>query len=58
MDIFRIGVKFVVGGGKDFFGEGVGYYLVGLFRIKFGRGERILFMSCSDKMVRWNVLGC
>lgn len=57
-DIFRTGAKPVAGGGEDPLGEGAGYHSVGLFRIKPGRGERTLSMSCSDKMARWNVLGC
>lgn len=57
-DIFRTGAKPVAGGGEDPLGEGAGYHSVGLFRIKPGRGERTLSMSCSDKMARWSVLGC
>lgn len=57
-DIFRTGAKPVAGGGEDPLGEGAGYHSVGLFRIKPGRGERTLSMSCSDKMARWNVLRC
>lgn len=31
---------------------------VGLLRIKPGRGAQTASMSCSDKLARWNVLGC
>ena len=54
----RTGAKPVSGGGKDPLKEGSGYHSVGLFRIKPGRGERTLSMSCSDKLARGNVLGC
>ena len=57
-DIFRTGAKPVSGGGEDPLEEGSSYHSVSLFRIKPGRGERTLSMSCSDKMARWNVLGC
>jgi hypothetical protein len=57
-DIYRTGAKPVAGGGEDPHGEGAGYHSVGLFRIKPGRGERTLSMSCSDKMAKWSVLGC
>ncbi|XP_048728117.2 tRNA-specific adenosine deaminase 1-like [Ostrea edulis] len=57
-DIFRTGAKPVAGGGEDPLGKGAEYHSVGLFRIKPGRGERTLSMSCSDKMAKWSVLGC
>ncbi|XP_078337299.1 tRNA-specific adenosine deaminase 1-like isoform X1 [Crassostrea virginica] len=57
-DIFRTGAKPVSGGGEDPLEEGSSYHSVSLFRIKPGRGERTLSMSCSDKVARWNVLGC
>ncbi|XP_067650751.1 tRNA-specific adenosine deaminase 1-like [Haliotis asinina] len=56
-DIFRTGAKCVPGGAQDPLGSGSDYHIVGLLRIKPGRGERTISMSCSDKMARWNILG-
>ena len=58
VDIFRTGAKCVEGGDQDPLGEGAEYHTLGAFRTKPGRGERTLSMSCSDKMARWNVVGC
>ncbi|XP_076448728.1 tRNA-specific adenosine deaminase 1-like isoform X2 [Babylonia areolata] len=57
-DIYRTGAKCVPGGDQDPHDAGIHYHTVGALRIKPGRGERTLSMSCSDKMARWNVLGC
>ena len=57
-DIYRTGAKCVPGGDQDPYEQGVHYHTVGALRIKPGRGERTISMSCSDKMARWNVLGC
>ncbi|XP_029464100.1 tRNA-specific adenosine deaminase 1 isoform X2 [Rhinatrema bivittatum] len=57
VDICRTGAKCVPGEGQDAASPGVGYHSVGLLRVKPGRGDRTLSMSCSDKMARWNVLG-
>ena len=57
-DIHRTGAKCVPGGAQDPQEAGVHYHTLGALRIKPGRGERTLSMSCSDKMARWNVLGC
>ena len=57
-DIHRTGAKCVPGGAQDPQKAGVHYHTLGVLRIKPGRGERTLSMSCSDKMARWNVLGC
>ena len=57
-DIHRTGAKCVPGGVQDLQEAGVHYHTLGALRIKPGRGERTLSMSCSDKMARWNVLGC
>lgn len=57
-DIYRTGAKCVPEGIQDPLREGEGYHSVGAFRTKPGRGERTLSMACSDKLARWNVLGC
>lgn len=57
-DINRTGAKCVAEGEQDEKGGGSKYHVIGVFRTKPGRGERTLSMSCSDKLARWNVLGC
>lgn len=56
-DIHRTGAKCVPGGPADPLREGVGYHTTGLLRVKPGRGEPTLSLSCSDKLARWGVLG-
>ncbi|XP_038662334.1 tRNA-specific adenosine deaminase 1 isoform X2 [Scyliorhinus canicula] len=57
-DIHRTGAKCVPGGLQDPHKPGVNYHCVESLRVKPGRGDRTLSMSCSDKLARWNILGC
>lgn len=56
-DIHRTGAKCVPGGPADLLHAGVGYHSTGVLRVKPGRGEPTLSLSCSDKLARWAVLG-
>ncbi|XP_041795510.1 tRNA-specific adenosine deaminase 1 isoform X2 [Chelmon rostratus] len=56
-DIHRTGAKCVPGGPADPLQPGVGYHSTGVLRVKPGRGEPTLSLSCSDKLARWAVLG-
>lgn len=58
MDTHRTGAKCVQGGHQDLRQPGINYHVTGALRIKPGRGDPTVSMSCSDKMMRWNVLGC
>ncbi|XP_069822246.1 tRNA-specific adenosine deaminase 1 isoform X2 [Dendropsophus ebraccatus] len=58
LDVYRTGAKCVPGEPQDRRNSGVDYHTVGVLRVKPGRGARTISMSCSDKMARWNVLGC
>lgn len=58
VDVHRTGAKCVPGEAGDSGMPGVGYHQVGLLRVKPGRGDRTCSMSCSDKVARWNILGC
>ena len=57
-DVHRTGAKCVKGGAQDPKTPGADYHKVGVLRTKPGRGEPTLSMSCSDKMMQWNILGC
>ncbi|XP_061577238.1 tRNA-specific adenosine deaminase 1 isoform X2 [Cololabis saira] len=56
-DIHRTGAKCVPGGPADLLLPGMGYHNTGALRVKPGRGEPTLSLSCSDKLARWGVLG-
>uniref|UniRef100_UPI0037E78890 tRNA-specific adenosine deaminase 1 n=1 Tax=Semicossyphus pulcher TaxID=241346 RepID=UPI0037E78890 len=56
-DIHRTGAKCVPGGPVDPLHPGVGYHSTGMLRVKPGRGEPTLSLSCSDKLARLGVLG-
>ncbi|KAL4623566.1 tRNA-specific adenosine deaminase 1 isoform X1 [Arapaima gigas] len=57
-DLHRTGAKCVPGAPEDPRAPGLGYHRVGVLRVKPGRGEPTLSLSCSDKLARWAVLGC
>eukprot|EP00090_Calanus_glacialis_P022361 TRINITY_DN34514_c0_g1_i1.p1 TRINITY_DN34514_c0_g1~~TRINITY_DN34514_c0_g1_i1.p1 ORF type:complete len:390 (-),score=124.08 TRINITY_DN34514_c0_g1_i1:35-1204(-) len=55
LDLNRTGAKLV--SGSDPLSPGLGYHKVGEVRTKPGRGERTLSLSCSDKIIKWNMVG-
>ena len=57
-DIHRTGAKCVVGGPQDEKADGPSYHTLSVLRTKPGRGDPTVSMSCSDKLMRWSVLGC
>ncbi|KAM6937872.1 tRNA-specific adenosine deaminase 1 [Xenentodon cancila] len=56
-DVHRTGAKCVPGGPADLLLPGMGYHNIGVLRVKPGRGEPTLSLSCSDKLARWGLLG-
>ncbi|XP_066569992.1 tRNA-specific adenosine deaminase 1 isoform X2 [Amia ocellicauda] len=57
-DVHRTGAKCVPTAKQDPLRPGEGYHCVGVLRVKPGRGDRTLSLCCSDKLARWNVVGC
>ncbi|KAK0156205.1 tRNA-specific adenosine deaminase 1 [Merluccius polli] len=57
LDVHRTGAKCVPGSPADSRLPGVAYHSTGVLRVKPGRGEPTLSLSCSDKLARWGVLG-
>ncbi|KAM9470131.1 tRNA-specific adenosine deaminase 1 isoform 1-T1 [Clarias gariepinus] len=56
-DVHRTGAKCVPGAPSDPRGPGLDFHTVGALRVKPGRGEPTLSLSCSDKLSRWCALG-
>ncbi|XP_017160900.1 tRNA-specific adenosine deaminase 1 isoform X2 [Poecilia reticulata] len=56
-DVHRTGAKCVPGAPADPLRPGAVYHSTGVLRVKPGRGEPTLSLSCSDKLARWGVLG-
>ena len=56
--IFRTGAKCVIGEKQDTHGVGSSYHELKILRTKPGRGTPTRSMSCSDKMMKWNIMGC
>ncbi|TUK08642.1 Carbohydrate sulfotransferase 6 [Bagarius yarrelli] len=56
-DVHRTGAKCVPGEQSDPCGPGLDFHTVGTLRVKPGRGEPTLSLSCSDKLSRWCTLG-
>ncbi|XP_036391407.1 tRNA-specific adenosine deaminase 1 [Megalops cyprinoides] len=56
-DVHRTGAKCVPGAPEDPRGPGRDYHRAGALRVKPGRGEPTLSLSCSDKIARWGILG-
>ena len=57
-DIYRTGAKCVPGGQQDSLDDGCSYHVTSILRVKPGRGNPTQSHCCSDKMARWNILGC
>ena len=57
-DTHRTGAKCIASGPQDPKSPGPAYHTPGVLRTKPGRGDPTRSMACSDKILRWNVLGC
>ncbi|KAJ9591684.1 hypothetical protein L9F63_001771 [Diploptera punctata] len=59
-DVHRTGAKCLPSESvQDEHLPGINYHVVGVLRTKPGRGcDPTLSLSCSDKLARWNVVGC
>jgi len=57
-DLYRTGAKCVQGCAQDSRAPGSSYHVTEVLRTKPGKGDPTLSLSCSDKLARWNVLGC
>ena len=57
-DTYRTGAKCVPDGIQDYHYTGTEYHSVGALRTKPGRGNPTISMSCSDKLMKWCILGC
>lgn len=57
-DLYRTGAKCVPGPETDLLLPGADYHITKVLRTKPGRGDPTQSLSCSDKIARWNVLGC
>ncbi|KAJ9579010.1 hypothetical protein L9F63_024885, partial [Diploptera punctata] len=59
IDVHRTGAKCLPSESvQDEHLPGINYHVVGVLRTKPGRGDPTLSLSCSDKLARWNVVGC
>lgn len=56
-DIHRTGAKCAAGEAADSLLSGSAYHRLGPLRTKPGRGDRCMSHCCSDKMLRWSILG-
>jgi len=56
--VSRTGAKAAPGEPEDSLKSGTNYHQIAILRTKPGRGIPSISMSCSDKILRWNLLGC